>query len=79
MMCQQQLDLRSLTFTPGLGSLSPSVGSGIGGETSCLTPGFRFSRANGQSNPSVDSISIMGAGGKVFSSALRERRKMERS
>lgn len=48
---------------------------GVGGETSCLTPGFRLSRANGQSIPSVDSISIVGAGGKVFSSALRERKK----
>lgn len=43
----------------------------MGAETSCLTPGLRLSSANGQSNPSVDSITIMGAGGKVFSSALR--------
>lgn len=74
----QQSDLRPLAVTPGLGSLSPDVGSGSGGETSCLTPGFRFSRANGQSNPSVDSISITGAGGKVFSSALRGK-EMEKS
>lgn len=61
----------SLALLPGLGSLSPSKARGVGGETSCLTPGLRLSRANGQSNPSVDSITIVGAGGKVFSSALR--------
>lgn len=54
----------------GLGSLSPSKDKAVGGETSCLTPGLRLSRANGQSNPSVDSISIVGAGGKVFSSVM---------
>ncbi|TNN83219.1 hypothetical protein EYF80_006552 [Liparis tanakae] len=43
----------------------------VGAETSCLTPGLRLSRAKGQSSPSVDSISMVGAGGKVFSSALR--------
>lgn len=55
---------------PGLGSLSPSKASTVGAETSCLTPGLRLSRAKGQSNPSVDSISITGAGGKVFSSVM---------
>lgn len=55
---------------PCLGSLSPSKARVVEAETSCLTPGLRLSRANGQSNPSVDSISIMGAGGKVFSSVM---------
>lgn len=61
----------SVALLPGLGSLSPSKARAVGAETSGLTPGLRLSRANGQSNPSVDSISIIGAGGKVFSSALR--------
>lgn len=55
---------------PGLGSLSPSKARTAGAETSCFTPGLRLSKANGQSNPSVDSISITGAGGKVFSSVI---------
>lgn len=55
---------------PGLGSLSPSKARGLGAETSCLTPGLRLRRANGQSNPSVDSISIVGTGGTVFSSVM---------
>lgn len=55
---------------PGLGSLSPSKARTVGAETSCFTPGLRLSRAKGQSNPSVDSISIVGAGGKVFSSVM---------
>lgn len=58
---------------PGLGSLSPSRASVVGGEISCLTPGLKLSNANGQSSPSVDSISIVGAGGKIFSSAVQER------
>jgi len=57
-----------------MGGLSPSRARTDGGATSCLTPGLRFSRANGQSIPSVDSISMVGAGGKVFSSALRGER-----
>ena len=57
---------------PSLGSLSPSRGIRLGTETSCFTPGLRLSRANGQSKPSVDRISIVGAGGKVFSSAVKE-------
>lgn len=64
----------SQALSPGLGSLSPSKERTVGAETSCLTPGLRLSRANGQSNPSVDSISIVGAGGKVFSSAVRGRK-----
>lgn len=55
---------------PGLGSLSPSKARTVGAETRCLTPGLRLSKANGQSNPSVDSISITGAGGRVFSSVI---------
>lgn len=55
---------------PGLGSLSPSRERVDGAETSCLTPGLRLSRANGQSSPSVDNMSIMGTGGKVFSSVM---------
>lgn len=62
----------SLACSPGLGSLSPSKARVVGAETSCLTPGLRLSRANGQSTPSVDSISIVGTGGKVFSSAGME-------
>lgn len=62
----------SLALLPCLGSLSPSKVRVVEAETSCLTPGLRLSRANGQSNPSVDSINIMGAGGKVFSSALKK-------
>lgn len=58
----------SLECLPGFGSLSPSKARVVGAETSCLTPGLRLSRANGQSSPSVDSISIVGTGGKVFSS-----------
>lgn len=60
---------RSLSCLPGLGSLSPSRVRVAGADTSCLTPGLRLSSANGQSSPSVDSISITGTGGKVFSSA----------
>lgn len=52
-----------------MGILSPSKARVEGADTGCLVPGLRLSRANGQSNPSVDSISIMGTGGKVFSSA----------
>lgn len=59
----------SLECLPGLGSLSPSKARVVGAKTSCLAPGLRLSRANGQSSPSVDSISIVGTGGKVFSSA----------
>lgn len=55
---------------PGMGGLSPSRARTDGGATSCLTPGLRLSRANGQSIPSVDSISMVGAGGKVFSSVM---------
>lgn len=58
---------------PGLGSLSPSRARAAGGEISCLTPGLKLSKANGQSSPSVDSISIVGAGGKIFSSAGQEK------
>lgn len=57
---------------PGLGSLSPSRTRVVGGEISCLTPGLKLSKANGQSSPSVDSISIVGTGGKIFSSAVQE-------
>lgn len=60
---------QSLSCLPGLGSLSPSRARVVGADTSCLTPGLRLSSANGQSSPSVDSISITGTGGKVFSSA----------
>lgn len=55
---------------PGFGCLSPSKVRAVDGETSCFTPGFRLRRANGQINPSVDSISIVGAGGKLFSSVI---------
>ncbi len=64
----------SVACLPGLGSLSPSKARAVGADTSCLTPGLRLSRANGQTSPSVDNISIVGAGGKVFSSALRKER-----
>lgn len=60
-----------VTKEPSLGSLSPSEERRVGGETSCLTPGLRLSSENGQSNPSVDSISIVGAGGRVFSSLMK--------
>lgn len=66
--------LSSLAPSPGLGCLSPSKARAVGAETSCLTPGLTLSRANGHSNPSVESISIVGAGGKVFSSALKGRK-----
>lgn len=59
-----------LLFRPGLGSLSPSKDKSLGAETNCFTPGFKLSSANGQSNPCVDSSSIVGAGGKIFSSAI---------
>lgn len=52
-----------------MGSLSPSTVRAVGADTSCLTPGLELSSANGQSSPSVDSMSITGTGGKVFSSA----------
>ena len=60
-----------MAYLPGLGNLSPSKARGAGAATSCFTPELRLSRANGQSSPSVESISIVGAGGKVFSSAGR--------
>lgn len=56
---------------PSLGNLSPSKDKGVEGDTNCFIPGLKLSRANGQSNPCVDSSSITGAGGKVFSSDMR--------
>lgn len=55
---------------PGMGSLSPSKVSMAGAETSCLTPGLRLSMAKGQRSPSVESMSMTGAGGRVFSSVM---------
>lgn len=62
--------LWDIVTEPGLGSLSPSKDKSLGAETNCFTPGFKLSSANGQSNPCVDSSSIVGAGGKIFSSVM---------
>lgn len=59
-----------LASEPGFGCLSPSKARAVWGVTNCLAPGLKLSIANGQSNPSVDSISITGAGGRVFSSVM---------
>lgn len=56
---------------PSFGNLSPSKDKDVEGDTNCFIPGLKLSRANGQSNPCVDSSSITGAGGKVFSSDMR--------
>lgn len=55
---------------PAGGSLSPSRARLVGAATSCLTPGLKLSSEKGHRTPSVDSSSRVGAGGKVFSSAV---------
>lgn len=57
------------------GSLSPSRGSLAAGVTSCLVPGFWLIREKGHSTPSVERISNVGAGGRVFSFAAHKHHR----